>query len=698
MEAVAEDAEFWAAIEQGDPDALAATLRVDADRPLSEVLPALSAWRRGRRDRATIDSWRYRITWKPLSQRPTPVLTGTWLVVGPPGGIAGVRTKAVITMLEEHGAEVIELLTSESERGPLADRLRRLPALTGVISTSAFDERASVEYPAVPRGLATTFSLVQALLDAGVTAPVWLLTSDAVAVTGSDPLAAPIQAQTWGFGRILALEHPELWGGLIDLPAELDAAAASNVVALLSGWDDEDQAAVRAAGTFGRRMVRAPLGDAPAAREWKPRGTVLITGGTGALGAQAARWLARGGAEHLVLAGRRGPDAPGAAELADELRALGVEVTLAACDVADRDALAAVLEKYPVTAVVHAAGYGETAPIAETNLAEFAAITAAKSLGAANLDALIAPGTLDALVFYSSNAGVWGAWGQAAYAASNAYLDAVAAERRARGEVATSIAWGSWHGDGMAEGEVGERLVRRGVLPMAPELALTALGQALDHDETFVAVAEIDWERFVPAFTLARRRPLLDELPEVRRILDASDTDTEPDVDAAGGLRERLAGLPDAARDHELTELVRTQVAAVLGHHGTEEIEAGRAFRDLGFDSLTAVELRNRLTRATGLRLPATLVFEYPTPAALSGYLRGELLPEASDDSEEARLRRALNSVPVERFRQAGLLEAVLRLAEPAAPATPAPTAPDRREAIKTMDVAELIRMARDKD
>ncbi|MEC3917833.1 SDR family NAD(P)-dependent oxidoreductase [Nocardia sp. CDC160] len=696
--AVAEDAEFWAAIEQGDPDALAATLRVDADRPLSEVLPALSAWRRGRRDRSTIDSWRYRITWKPLSQRPTPALTGTWLVVGPPGGIAGVRTKAVIAMLEEHGAEVIELLTSESERGPLADRLRRLPALDGVVSTSAFDERASVEYPAVPRGLATTFSLVRALLDAGVSAPVWLLTSDAVAVTGSDPLAAPIQAQTWGFGRILALEHPDLWGGLIDLPAELDAAAASNVVALLSGWDDEDQAAVRAAGTFGRRLVRTPLGDAPAAREWKPRGTVLITGGTGALGAQAARWLARRGAEHLVLAGRRGPDAPGAAALADELRALGVEVTLAACDVADRDALAAVLEKYPVTAVVHAAGFGETAPIAETDLAEFAAITAAKSLGAANLDALIAPGTLDALVFYSSNAGVWGAWGQAAYAASNAYLDAIAAERRARGEVATSIAWGSWHGDGMAEGEVGERLVRRGVLPMAPELALTALGQALDHDETFVAVAEIDWERFVPAFTLARRRPLLDELPEVRRILDAPDPDTEPDADAAGGLRERLAGLPDAARDHELTELVRSQVAAVLGHHGTEEIEAGRAFRDLGFDSLTAVELRNRLTRATGLRLPATLVFEYPTPAALSGYLRGELLPEASDDSEEARLRRVLNSVPVERFRQAGLLEALLRLAEPAAPATPAPTAPDRREAIKTMDVAELIRMARDKD
>ncbi|MFJ4658842.1 type I polyketide synthase [Nocardia sp. NPDC088792] len=698
VEAVADDAEFWEAIERGDLGELATTLRVDADRSFGDALPALSAWRRERRDRSTIDSWRYRITWKPLSSRPAPALSGTWLVVGPTGDIGDAHTGALIAMLKDHGAEVVELATADTDRGSLAERLRQLPELTGVLSTTAFDERPSAEYPAVPQGLATAFTLVQALLDAGVSVPLWLLTSGAVSITGSEPLTSPTQAQTWGFGRIVALEHPELWGGLIDLPADLDPQAASNVVALLSGWDDEDQAAVRAAGSFGRRMVRAPLGEKPPTREWKPRGTVLITGGTGGLGAQAARRLAGGGAEHLVLAGRRGADAPGARALAEELRLLGAEVTLAACDVADRDALAALLAEFPVTAVVHAAGIGTQAPIAESDLAEFAAIAAAKSLGAANLDALIEPGSLDALVFYSSNAGVWGAWGQAAYAAANAYLDAIALDRRARGEVATSVAWGSWHGDGMADGEMGERLVRRGILRMAPDLALTALQQAVDHDETFLAVADIDWERFVPAFTLARRRPLLDDLPEVRRILDTPDPVAEPDTDAAGGLRQRLSALPAAARDHELTELVRTQVAAVLGHHGTEAIDATRAFRDLGFDSLTAVELRNRLTRATGLRLPATLVFEYPTPAALSGYLHGALLPETPDDSEEARLRRVLSSIPVERFRQAGLMEALLRLAEPDTPAAPAPVEADRREAIKTMDVRELIRMARDKD
>ncbi|MEV6280662.1 type I polyketide synthase [Nocardia sp. NPDC051832] len=695
VEPAADDAEFWDAIERGDLDELAATLRVDGDQSLGEVLPALSAWRRSRRAQSTIDSWRYRITWKPLSGKPAPALTGTWLVLTPVADLGRARTEQIIGMLTRYGAEVLELRTGDTDRAVLADRLRPLPELAGVVSLLASDERPHPEYPAIPSGLATTYTLIQALSDLRVSTPVWLLTTGAVSVTRSDPLTNPIQAQTWGFGRVAALEHPQLWGGLLDLPAELDERAESNVVAVLAGSADEDQAAVRATGAFGRRMVRAPLGGTPAPREWKPRGTVLITGGTGALGGHAARWLARGGAEHLVLTSRRGPRAPGADELAGELRQLGVEVTIAACDVADRAALAELLARFPVTAVVHAAGTGEMAPIAEADLASFHAIAAAKSLGAANLDALIEPGALDALVFYSSNAGVWGSGGQAAYGAANAYLDAVAIDRRARGEVATSVAWGSWGGEaGMAAGVVGEQLARRGVLTMAPALAITALQHALDHDETFLAVADMDWERFVPAFALARRRPLLDELPEVRRVLDSADAVAEPDASSAGELRERLAGLPESAREHELTELVRTHVAAVLGHHGTEAVEATRAFRELGFDSLTAVELRNRLTGATGLRLPATLVFDYPTPAALSGYLRTELLPEAQDDSEEARLRRVLASVPAERFREAGLLEALLRLAEPDAPA---PAEPDRREAIKTMDVRDLIRMAREK-
>jgi NAD(P)-dependent dehydrogenase (short-subunit alcohol dehydrogenase family)/acyl carrier protein len=543
----------------------------------------------------------------------------------------------------------------------------------------AFDESPHPEHPLVTAGLARTVTLVQALGDAGLDSPLWI---------GSGSVDSPAQAQVWGLGRVVGLEHPERWGGLVELPPTLREQAQSRLAAVLAGLDDEDQVAVRDSGLFVRRLAHAQR--RPDVESWRPRGTVLVTGGTGALGAHVARWLAGAGADRLVLTSRRGIDAPGAAELRDELAALGTEVEVAACDVADRDALAALVQRLagqgaPVRAVVHTAGIGDGAPLADTTPAGIAEILAAKVGGAVNLDAVLDE-ELDAFVLFSSNAGVWGSGGLAAYAAANAFLDAFAGQRRARGRVATSVAWGLWAGAGMAEGSSEEFLRRRGLRPMAPESAISALGQALARDETFVAVADVDWVRFVPGFTAARPRPLIGDLPEVLALAGE-------DVGGYDGteLRTRLAGLPKAERDRVLLDLVRTQVAAVLGHASPGAVESASAFRELGFDSLTAVDLRNRLNTATGLKLPSTLVFDHPTPAALAVLLREELAPDEGTDPGELAIREALASLSVAELRDAGLLDKLLRLAGAA-------DEPEQNsgqfDSIDSMDHDDLLRMA----
>ncbi|QKV75037.1 type I polyketide synthase [Amycolatopsis sp. Hca4] len=344
---------------------------------------------------------------------------------------------------------------------------------------------------------------------------------------------------------------------------------------------------------------------------------MLITGGTGALGSALARTLAARGVRHLLLLGRRGPDTPGAADLAAQLRALGAEPEIVACDVADRAALAEVLSGRAIGAVFHAAGHGRFTPITESSPEDFAEVVSAKVDGATHLDELLGAG-LEAFVLFSSIAGVWGSGHQGAYAAANAHLDALAEHRRARGESATSIAWGPWAGAGMGASEEGEELLRRrGLLPLDPGLGMRALLQAVELGETTVVVADVDWARFAPSYAAARSRPLMAELPEF-------DAGEGPGESGSAELTERLAALPAPERRRVLLDVVRARAAAVLGHDGAEAIEPARPFKDLGFDSLTAVELRNALVAETGLALPSTLVFDHPTPADLADRLLGE--------------------------------------------------------------------------
>ncbi|MFJ1991641.1 type I polyketide synthase [Streptomyces asiaticus] len=637
------DAQFWDAVERADLEALTTALHVDGDASLAEVLPALSSYRKGHRERSTVDGWRYQIAWTPVSELSERALTGTWMVMVPRSYADDELVTSAVAMLERQGADVarIELDgAADIDREAVAERLRTAAGdapdgpVGGVLSLLALDEDPCAGHTVVPRGLALNLVALQALVDAGVEAPLWVATRGAVSVTGSDTLRSAAQAQMWGLGRVAGLEHPRLWGGLVDLPETFDERAAARLSGVLGGGagEFEDQVAVRTSGVFTRRLVRATA-PRTTARPWSARGSVLVTGGTGGVGSQVARWLAGAGAEHLVLTSRRGPEADGAAELRDELTALGADVTIAACDTADREALAAVLaaipERYPLSAVVHAAGVLDDGVLDAMSVERVAGVLRPKVAGARNLHELTEGLDLSAFVLFSSLAGAIGGAGQGSYAAANAYLDALAQQRRAQGLAATSVAWGPWAEGGMAvDGALEDRLRRGGMAAMTPELAVKALQQALDLQETHLAIADLDWERFVPSYTAVRASRLLDEVPEARRILEAATSGGATTQFETGGseLRERLAGMSEAEQERALLELVTTQVAMVLGFPSVESVESQRAFRELGFDSLTAVELRNRLDAATGLRLPATIVFDHPTPVALARRLRTDVV------------------------------------------------------------------------
>ncbi|CAO5257808.1 hypothetical protein FAGKG844_840002 [Frankia sp. AgKG'84/4] len=679
-------ARFWAAVDQEDLAAMTTALGADVPlEPLREALPLLSSWRRREARASIIDTWRYRIAWSPVEATTQPARTGPSLLVHPVGHGADPWVVAVTDGLRRAGVDVltVELADGDTDRVTVAAALTNAfagaPACAvrpvAVLSTLAFAENVHPAHPGLPAGLAVNLVLTQALGDLDVAAPLWMLTRGGVSIGRSEPIDAPVQAAVWGLGRVVGLEHPDRWGGLVDLPAGCDERAVAQLLAVVAAGPaggGEDQVAIRPAGTFARRLVRAAPGhrgsadqadraDRGSGTDWRPRGTVLVTGGTGALGPRLARWLARAGAEHVVLVSRRGARVAGMADVDADVAAAGARLTVTACDLRNADAVAGLVADLaaagsPVRAVVHAAAVIELAPLTALTAADLASVVTAKALGARTLHDALADTPLDAFVLFSSIAGVWGSGDHGAYAAANAYLDAFAQWRRDQGLVATSIAWGVWDSSEVwassatPDGLDLDRVRRQGLPFLDPEVAMTAMAKVLADDETNIAVADVEWERFAPVFTSARPSPLLSEIPQVRQALGAdgdavngAGTDRSAVTPAESALVERVRGLPVAEAGRVLLDLVRTEAATVLGHRGAGAVDAVRAFRELGFDSLTSVDLRNRLSAATGRRLPATLVFDYPNPTALADFLRGELAGAAANDTPAAP-RRATTS------------------------------------------------------
>ncbi|MGW1848250.1 acyltransferase domain-containing protein [Streptomyces sp. NPDC001966] len=649
-EAPVADSAFWEAVAREDLSALVGGRELTADSPLSEVLPVLSSWHSRQQQRSVADGWRYRVTWKPV-QPQAGTLSGRWLLALPEALSGTAVVEWCEHGLKAAGAEVVRV-TGTTDLSAYAD-------VAGVLSLLGLAEDETLDEGVAP-GLAATLGLVQKLGEAGVEAPLWCLTQGAVSTGTSDPLRNAAQTQVWGLGRVVALEHPKRWGGLIDLPESLDARIWEQAVAVLSGTpgtSGEDQVALRSSGVFASRLLAAPVpaGD----REWIPSGTVLIGDGTTPLAGHLAGWLAGTAVERVVLLTPVGgiPDP-------DVLAKLGERAVVRAVDVTDRTQLTSLSSELaadgaPVRAVVHTSGTSHFAPVTDTDPAQLTEALRARVAGAAALDAVFAETTLDAFILFSSIAGVWGGGGQGAYAAGTAYLDGLAQLRRARGLAATSVAWGPWAGgdttalsaptaptaptDSVDSGDSGdsgdgngeEQMRRRGLLALEPAQALTALARAVAEESPVLTLADVDWGSFARAFTALRPSPLLADLPDVARIAAAAAESEVENTDVSDELRQRLAVLPEPEQEAELVELIRQQAASVLGYASVGDIEAGRAFREMGFDSLMAVELRNRLTRATGLRLPAGFVFDYPNAIAAARLLRQDIFRDgaASGDS-----------------------------------------------------------------
>ncbi|MCK9878437.1 SDR family NAD(P)-dependent oxidoreductase [Frankia sp. Ag45/Mut15] len=626
------------------------------DRPRPVDLPTVAFQRErfwleppaARRPEAAGDGWRHRVVWRPIPPRPLPAesvparLASTsgagpesWLIVTPAGD-AAVLADACADALSRAGVRsaVLPVDAATVDRAALTRLLSSTApdgSRSGVLSLLALDTDPHPDHCELARGHAATVTLLQALSDVGAGGsadhgPLWCATRGAVRAVAGDTVPRPTQALVWGLAQVTSLEYPDLWGGIVDLPADGEPADLDLLVALLRDPDGENQLAIRSCGGLVRRIAPAPLPGA-AGRSWRPRGTVLVTGGTGGVGARIARWLAGAGAEHLVLASRRGADAPGAADLAAQVRDLGADVSLVSCDVGDRDAVADLLAgipaELPLRAVVHAAAVLDDTVVDRLTARRMAGVSRVKVGGAWNLHELTRELELDAFVLFSSVTATFGLPGVANYAPGNAYLEALAEHRRARGLPATAVAWGLWADGGMVEGAAGARLRRHGLIDMHPELATKALQETLDHDLVTSVVLDVDWDRLAAALAGGRPTRLLDEIPALRRTprRTSSGLGTSTEQNAPLALRRTLAEQPEAARLRTLLTVVGTHAAAVLGHASAAAIGADTAFRDLGFDSLTAVELRNRLNAAAGTRLATTAVFDHPTPTALARQL-----------------------------------------------------------------------------
>jgi acyl transferase domain-containing protein/acyl carrier protein len=524
----------------------------------------------------------------------------------------------------EPGVEPLPAAIGNVEANGLGDRYPDVAALAKAIDAGATVPNVVVagivagDGPAAHETHVTvgaTLELLQAWLSAECLAGSQLLivTQGAVAAAEGDVPRAPLAA-AWGLVRSAQSEHP---GSFLLVDADGDGDLPWGRL-LKTG---EPQLALRGGALRVPRLAAVSRRD-PDPAPWSSDGTVLITGGTGSIGGLLARHLADSGARHLTLVSRRGPDADGARELVGDLAARGCEAKIVACDVGDREACGALIAAAspPVTAVVHAAGVLHDATIESLSAEQLATVLRSKVDAACHLYELTEGLDLAAFVSFSSVAAVMGAPGQGNYAAANAFLDALAHRGRAAGRNMTTIAWGQWEGaTGMTatlDAADIARLERMGICPIAPEVGTVLFDAALGAGDSAPVAVQLD-----TAALRARARDgalpaVLSELVPVRaRRAHVS----------GGSLARELAGLPEDGWDDAVLEVVRRQVAAVLGHDSPEEVDPTRPFKDLGFDSLSAVELRNRLIRTTGLRLPSTLVFDHPTSEAVVKLVRSEL-------------------------------------------------------------------------
>ncbi|MFD7506093.1 SDR family NAD(P)-dependent oxidoreductase, partial [Streptomyces sp. NPDC059850] len=599
----------------------------------------------------------YEPSWLPVPA-PASQSSGPWAVVGVADVAATLRTagieavdQATLGGMRAEGAKPPQIVVAGPARSDGGD-------------VAADAHTAAAELLALVQDFVSDDTLADARLV--------VLTRGAVAVENGERVPDPAAATVWGLMRTADAEYPGRFV-LVDLD-ESDASYRALPAALAMG---EPQVAVRGGELRVPRLVRATL-PAPETTDGAglaPEGTVLITGGTGTLGGVLARHLVeRHGVRHLLLVSRRGPAADGATELAAELKTLGADASVVACDTSDAEAVAGLLRSipgaHPLTGVFHTAGVLDDAAIASLTPERLSAVLRPKVDAAYHLHRLTEHLDLAAFVLFSSAAGAIGNAGQANYAAANTFLDGLAAHRRGRGLPGLSLAWGLWaQTSELTSGldPVGRaRLGRGGIGAMPTAQALGLLDLALGSPQAVLVPARLD---------LARLGGGDAPIPVVLQGLVRSRARRAAATGGATGsdtLRQRLAPHDESTQLDILLTYIRGQVAAVLGHGSPDAIDADSGFLEMGLDSLTTVEFRNNLNHATGLRLPPTALFDYPTPVQLAAMLRAELAPDRAPDevpqplvAELDRLESGLRTaVPGVRTAIAARMQALLQTLE----------------------------------
>ncbi|WP_406150554.1 type I polyketide synthase [Streptomyces sp. NBC_01012] len=635
-----------ALLHAADDAALAAELGLGDAGSTNALLPILAAYRRRREEESRIDGWCHRVAWTAATVPPS-APAGTWLLPVSAEQASDPWVTGLVTALRAEGTNPVLVPVSSGDEAPAA-QLRAAAddagAVSGVLSLLPLAPGRHPAHDAVPMGAALTLALLRALEENGSRLPVWHATRSAAAVGAAERVLHPEQLGVQALGRVAVLESSGHWRGTVDLPGRIDGWTGSRLAAVLaysaadggdgSGEEYERDIAVRGAGLFARRIVQAPgitpAGTTPAgpsAPSRPPGGTVLVTDGGGPLARQIALHLARGGAERLLLVrhpDRQSPDATDG--LRAELTTLGARADIVVRDLGDRAEAAALLDGIPatgpLTVVVPTVPSSDSGTLAQQTVTGLQEALRTDARAARNLHDLTRDRADPAFfVLLTTLTAAVGAPRQGGQALSDALLDALAVERRAAGLPVTRVARGPWAG---AAEDTGAR--DDGLVPMSPDLALRALDRAVGAQETGLAVFDADWQRLAThVAATSAARPLARLFDGVPALHDA--------VRSAGTVREdsyaphpdeylrRLRALPAEERSGEMLRLVRTQVALVLGHDTDDVVAPDRSFVEMGFDSLTATRLRNRLGAATGLQISAATVLDCPTPDTLADHL-----------------------------------------------------------------------------
>ncbi|NYT94988.1 type I polyketide synthase [Salinispora sp. H7-4] len=554
----------------------------------------------------------YRVDWTPVPL-PTTADTGRWALVGTDEFKSAAALDTAGLAVETHPD--LDALTAGLDAGATAPDV----VLVASVRSDLRDLAAGARHTT-----GQFLALLQRWLadERLASSRLMVLTHGAQGTSVTQPAAAAV----WGLARSAQSENP---GRIVLVDLDDHDKSVSALPAVLAGG--EPQLVLREGVAHVARLVAAGASDSTSGSTFTADGTVLLTGAAGALGGLVARHLVDAhGVRHLLLASRRGPDADGMAALSADLTARGAGVTVVACDLADRSAVAALLAgvsaDHPLTGVVHAAGLLDDGTIPSLTRERLDAVLRPKVDAATNLHELTRHADLTAFVLFSSAAGVLGGPGQGNYAAANAFLDALAAARRAAGLPAQSLAWGPWAGGGMADNLGGTdraRMSRGGVLPMSRQEGLDLLDAALARTDAVLVPVKADL-----------RTPATGEVPPILRTLVTPQRRsrsgvTRPDP---AGLRRTLAGLDTDGQEALLRDLVRRRAATVLGHTRPDDVDPALRFVELGIDSLTAMELRNALNEATGLRLDTGVVFDHGSVAELAALLRTELAAPPAEE------------------------------------------------------------------